>query len=217
MFYLWAILGNYWLGVKAVRSCVREVQVTGGTEGGMSAAAGTALAKGWGGETVTDAGNNPMRIYLDADACPVKEEVYRVAARYGVPVSVVANARLRIPSEPSVELVVVGGDIDAADDWIAEHATSADVVLTADVPLAARVMRSGATCLDFRGGEYNPNRIGDALASRDLNAYLRSLGLPASGPPAFQPRDRSRFASKLDAVVGRTARGRATHDTGRSP
>ncbi len=159
---------------------------------------------------VTDARNNEMRIYLDADACPVKEEVYRVAARYGVPVAVVANARLRMPPHPEVELVVVGGEIDAADDWIAEHATSADVVLTADVPLAARVMRTGATCLDFRGSEFNPNRIGDALAARDLNAYLRSMGLPASGPPAFQPRDRSRFASKLDAVVGRAARSRAS-------
>ncbi len=156
-----------------------------------------------------------MRIYLDADACPVKEEVYRVAARYAVPLAVVANARLRVPSQPEVELVVVGGDVDAADDWIAEHATAADVVLTADVPLAARVMRSGATCLDFRGGEYNPNCIGDALASRDLNAYLRSMGLPASGPAAFQPRDRSRFASKLDAVVRRAARGHATDGAGR--
>ncbi len=157
-----------------------------------------------------------IRILVDADACPVKEEVYRVAARYGVPLAVVANARLRVPSQPDVELVVVGGDIDAADDWIAHHATAVDVVLTADVPLAARVLRSGAICLDFRGGEYNPNRIGDALASRDLNAYLRSMGLPASGPPAFQPRDRSRFASKLDAVVGRAAHGRATHDSGGS-
>ena len=155
-----------------------------------------------------------MRIYLDADACPVKEEVYRVSARYGVPLAVVANARLRTPSQPGVDLVVVGGDIDAADDWIAEHATAADVVLTADVPLAARVLRSGAICLDFRGGEYNPTRIGDALASRDLNAYLRSMGLPASGPPAFQPRDRSRFASKLDAVVGRAARARPDNDAG---
>lgn len=155
-----------------------------------------------------------MQIYLDADACPVKEEVYRVAARYGVSVVVVANTRLRVPSQPGVELVIVGGEIDAADDWIADHATDADVVLTADVPLAARVMRTGAICLDFRGGEYNPNRIGDALAARDLNAYLRSMGLPASGPAAFQPRDRSRFASKLDAVVGRAVRDRASQARG---
>ena len=148
-----------------------------------------------------------MRIYLDADACPVKEQVYRVAARYGVPVAVVANARLRVPSQPGVEPVVVPGGIDAADDWIAEHAQPGDLVLTADIPLAARVVEKGVRCLDFRGGEFTPSRVGEALAARDLNAYLRSLGLPGSGPAAFSPRDRSRFASALDAAVNRLARG----------
>ena len=147
-----------------------------------------------------------MRIYLDADACPVKEHVYRVGERYGVPVAVVANAPLRVPPQAGLELVVVPGDVDAADDWIAARAGAGDVVVTADVPLAARVLRAGAACLDFRGEAFNPNRIGDALASRDINAYLRSLGLPTSGPSAYTQRDRSRFASRLDATVQRLAR-----------
>ena len=147
-------------------------------------------------------------IYLDADACPVKEQVYRVAARHGVPLTVVANSRLRIPAEANLaaELVVVPGSPDAADDWIAERAGAGDLVLTADIPLAARVLENGARCLDFRGNEFQPSRIGDALASRDLNAYLRSMGLTTGGPPAFSPRDRSRFASLLDAAVGKLAR-----------
>jgi uncharacterized protein YaiI (UPF0178 family) len=149
-------------------------------------------------------------IYLDADACPVKEQVYRVAVRYSVPLCVVANAPLFLPSQPGLEarLVVVPGTPDAADDWIAEIAKAGDLVLTADIPLAARVISNGVRCLDFRGGEFNPNRIGDALASREINAHLRALGLPAGGPAAFTPRDRSRFASALDAAVSRMVRGR---------
>ncbi|HEY7031922.1 MAG TPA: YaiI/YqxD family protein [Thermomicrobiales bacterium] len=150
-------------------------------------------------------------IYLDADACPVKDQVYRVAARYRVPVTVVANAPLRVPAQAGLaaSVVVVPGSPDAADDWIAERAGPGDLVLTADIPLAARAITNGARCLDFRGGEYHPNRIGDALATRDLNAYLRSLGMVTAGPPAFSPRDRGRFASLLDAVVGKLAREEA--------
>ena len=151
-----------------------------------------------------------MRIYLDADACPVKEQVYKVAARYGVPLAVVANGPLRVPAQPGLELVVVPGGIDVADDWIADRARPGDLVLTADIPLAARVVGAGVRCLDFRGGEFTPSRVGEALASRDLNAYLRSLGLPASGPAAFSPRDRSRFASALDAAVSRGQRADAS-------
>lgn len=149
-----------------------------------------------------------MRILLDADACPVKEQVYKVAARYGVELMVVANTPLRVPG--GVRLVVVPGGIDVADDWIAEQAAAGDLVLTADIPLAARVVGQGVRCLDFRGGEFSASRIGDALASRDLNAYLRSLGLSGSGPAAFSPRDRSRFASALDSAVqqGRAAAAR---------
>jgi uncharacterized protein YaiI (UPF0178 family) len=154
--------------------------------------------------------SQPQRsvIYLDADACPVKEQVYRVAARYQVPVIVVANAPLRIPDQPglSARLEVVAGHPDAADDLIAERATSRDVVLTADIPLAARVIANGVRCLDFRGGEYNPKRIGDAVASRDLNEYLRSMGLLTGGPSAFNQKDRGKFASALDSAVNRMVR-----------
>jgi uncharacterized protein YaiI (UPF0178 family) len=140
-----------------------------------------------------------VRILLDADACPVKEQVYKVAARYGVELAVVANSPLRVPA--GVRLVIVPGGVDAADDWITEQAVAGDLVLTADVPLAARVVGKGARCLDFRGGEFSTSRIGDALAARDLNAYLRSLGLTGPGPAALSPRDRSRFASALDSAV----------------
>jgi len=140
-----------------------------------------------------------VRIYLDADACPVKEQVYKVAARYGADLAVVANAPLRVPA--GIRLVVVPGGIDVADDWIAERAVAGDLVLTADIPLAARVVGNGVRCLDFRGGEFTPSRVGDALASRDLNAYLRTLGLSGSGPASFSQKDRSRFASALDSAV----------------
>ncbi len=145
-------------------------------------------------------------IYLDADACPVKEQIYKVAARHDVEVLVVANAPLRVPPQPNLRLVVVPGGIDAADDWIAERAGPGDLVLTADIPLAARVVEAGARCLDFRGGEFTPSRVGDALASRDLNAYLRSMGIAGPGPAAFSPRDRSRFASALDAAAHKLRR-----------
>ena len=150
-------------------------------------------------------------IYLDADACPVKEQVYRVAARYKVPLWVVSNGRLHIPDLPGLnaQQMTVPGSPDAADDWIAEHATKGDLVLTADIPLAARAIANGVECLDFRGGAYNPNRIGDALASREINAHLRSIGLQTSGPAPFSARDRGLFASKLDAVVSRMARSDA--------
>jgi uncharacterized protein len=144
-------------------------------------------------------------IYVDADACPVKEQIYRAAARYGMPVTIVANGFMRVP--PEATLVRVGDDPDAADDWIAARAGPGDVVLTADLPLAARALDAGALCLDFRGGEFSEDMIGDALASRDLHRYLRDLGELSGGPSAFSQRDRSRFASKIDAVLSRLARG----------
>ncbi len=146
-----------------------------------------------------------MVIYVDADACPVKEQVYRAAARYRVPVVVVANGFMRVPPA-GVELVMVGGEPDAADDWIAARAGAGDLVVTADIPLAARVLERGAVCLDFRGGEFSPRTIGDAVAMRELHRYLRDLGELPGGPSAFSPRDRSRFASKLDAVLARLTR-----------
>ena len=145
-----------------------------------------------------------MMIYVDADACPVKEQIYRAAARYRLPVTVVANGYMRVP--PEATLARVGGDPDAADDWIAERAGAGDLVITADIPLAARALAAGSACLDFRGGEFSERSIGDALAARDLHRYLRDMGELTGGPAAFSPRDRSRFASKLDAVLTRLTR-----------
>ncbi len=144
-------------------------------------------------------------IYVDADACPVKEQIYRAAARYGVPVTVVANGPLRVPPT-GVTLARVGAEPDAADAWIAARVGAGDLVVTADIPLAARALEAGAACLDFRGGEFTPARIGDALAARELHRYLRDLGELPGGPAAFSARDRSRFASKIDAVLHRLLR-----------
>jgi uncharacterized protein YaiI (UPF0178 family) len=145
-------------------------------------------------------------IYVDADACPVKEQIYRAAARYRLPVTVVANGRMRVPDD--VTLARVGDDPGAADDWIAARAGPGDLVVTADIPLAARVLDAGARCLDFRGGEFTQAAIGDALAGRELNRHLRALGELMGGPAAFSPRDRARFASKIDAALNRLARAR---------
>lgn len=151
-------------------------------------------------------------IYLDADACPVKDLVFRAAVRYGVPLMVVANTPIRVPADAATiaRAIVVPGAPDAADDWIAEHATAADLVLTADIPLAARVLAIGATCIDFRGNHFNPNRIGDALAARELNAMLRQMGEITGGPSAYSKKDRSAFASALDAAVNKLARKATT-------
>lgn len=152
-------------------------------------------------------------IYLDADACPVKDLVFKVAARYKLPLKVAANNPIRLPQDADldVEMIIVPGSPDAADDWIAEHAEKGDLVLTADIPLAARVIGNSVRCIDFRGSEFNPNRIGDALASRGLNAHLRSMGIITGGPAAYTKNDRSKFASTLDAAANRLAREAAKH------
>jgi uncharacterized protein YaiI (UPF0178 family) len=144
-------------------------------------------------------------IYVDADACPVKAEVYRVARRYRLRVVVVANAPLRVPTDPLFELVVRPG-FGAADDWIAEQAGPGDVVITADVPLAARCLGPGARVLSPRGHEFTDNDIGAALATRDLLEELRQGGAVTGGPAPMTPRDRSRFLSKLDDLVNAVRR-----------
>lgn len=148
-------------------------------------------------------------IYVDADACPVKDLIYRAGARYDLPVTVVANGGLGVP--PGITLARVGTAPDSADDWIAARVAPGDLVLTADIPLAARALAAGALALDFRGGEFTSDRIGDALATRDLLRSLRDLGDPVAlrGPAALTPRDRARFASRLDATLSRLARARA--------
>lgn len=138
---------------------------------------------------------------MDADACPVKDEVYRVAARYGLKVFVVTNASMRTPREGDVELVVVPGSFDAADDWIAGRAGAGDVVVCTDIPLAARCLERGAAVLRPNGKRFTPENIGDALASRELLANLRDMGAIGGGPPPFDRKDRSNFLQKLDQVI----------------
>ena len=139
-------------------------------------------------------------MYVDADACPVKDEVYRVARRYAMKVMVVANSHLRVPTDALVELVVRAG-FGAADDWIADQAGAGDVVVTADIPLAARCVARGAAVLDPRGRVFTEADIGEALAMRDLMTDLRQSGTATGGPPPLTPKDRSRFLSKLDDVI----------------
>jgi uncharacterized protein YaiI (UPF0178 family) len=156
--------------------------------------------------------NESPTIYLDADACPVKEQVYKVAARYEMPLVVVANSPLRIPDMAGLHarMMVVAGAMDAADDWIVEQATPVDLVLTADILLAQRTLENGVRTLDFRGREFSPTRIGDAVAARDMAAMMRSMGLTTGGPAPFSPKDRGKFASLLDNAVSRMARLRDT-------
>jgi uncharacterized protein YaiI (UPF0178 family) len=156
--------------------------------------------------------NESPTIYLDADACPVKEQVYKVAARYEMPLVVVANSPLRIPDMAGLHarMMVVAGAMDAADDWIVEQATPVDLVLTADILLAQRTLENGVRTLDFRGREFSPTRIGDAVAARDMAAMMRSMGLTTGGPAPFSPKDRGKFASLLDNAVSQMARLRDT-------
>jgi uncharacterized protein YaiI (UPF0178 family) len=142
-----------------------------------------------------------MAIYIDADACPVKDEIYRVARRYDLSVFVVANASLRVPDEPLVKLVVVKGGFDAADDWIAERAGTGDIVITADIPLAGRSLERGARVVGPKGNEFTEDAIGSALATRALLDMLRQSGEFTGGPSPFAKADRSRFAAKLDELV----------------
>jgi uncharacterized protein YaiI (UPF0178 family) len=147
-----------------------------------------------------------LRIFVDADACPVKDEIYRVAARYKLKVYVVANSPILVPRAPGLERVVVESGPDVADDWIVEHAGRGAIVVTADVPLASRCVKEGAEALAPNGKPFSESSIGMALATRDLMDQLRSAGQTTGGPPPFGPRDRSRFLSALDNVVTRLKR-----------
>jgi uncharacterized protein YaiI (UPF0178 family)/GNAT superfamily N-acetyltransferase len=140
-------------------------------------------------------------IWVDADACPVKAEVYRVALRYDLRVFLVANAWLRPPREGRVETVVVEGDLDAADDWIAERVVVNDIVITADVPLAARCLQKGVAVIGPRGRPFTEDSIGEALASRELLSQLREAGEVTGGPAPLGKKDRSRFLQRLDEAV----------------
>lgn len=139
-------------------------------------------------------------IRVDADACPVKEEVYRVARRYAMAVAVVANAPLRVPTDPLIELVVRPG-FGTADDWIAETCGPGDIVITSDIPLAARCLPRQAIVLSPKGHRFTDNDIGEALAMRDLMNELRQGGTVTGGPSPMTPKDRSRFLAQLDEAV----------------
>ena len=152
---------------------------------------------------------NPTRIYVDADACPVKDEIYRVAIRHGVPVSVVAGNFIRVPQDPLIERVAAGSGMDAADDWIAERAGPGDIVVTADIPLASRCVKTGAAVIAPNGKPFTEESIGMALAVRNLMTDLRSSGEVTGGPRGFTPRDRSTFLSALDQAIRRVLRQRA--------
>ncbi len=148
----------------------------------------------------------PVRILVDADACPVKEEVYRVAFRREVPVSVVSNQRLRVPDHPLVQRVVVSDAFDAADDWIVGEADARTVVITSDILLADRCLKAGATVLGHNGKPFTPASIGGALATRAIMADLRAGGDVVGGPAPFTKVDRSRFLQALDEALVRVGR-----------
>jgi uncharacterized protein len=152
-----------------------------------------------------------LKIFVDADACPVKEEIYRVARRYDLEVTLVTGTRMRSPEQDKVTLKVVSQGMNAADDWIAEHAEANDIVITADIPLAARSLAKGAYALGHTGRPFTEENIGQALATRALLSELRETGEVMGGPPPFTKRDRSRFLQELDRVINQVRR-RSAHE-----
>jgi uncharacterized protein YaiI (UPF0178 family) len=147
-----------------------------------------------------------IRIFVDADACPVKPEIYRVAERYGLKVFVVANSFMNVPRSDMIERVIVSDGPDVADGWIADRATETDIVITADIPLAGRCVRNGATVIGPTGKPFDDNSMGMALATRDLLTNLRAAGATTRGPPPLSRQDLSRFLSALDLAVVRLQR-----------
>lgn len=153
----------------------------------------------------------PIALYIDADACPVKQEVYRVAERYALKgvalkVLVVTNSPIAVPRDATIERVVVGSGMDEADNWIAERAGRGDIVITADVPMASRCVKAGAEVIAPNGRRFTEDSIGNTLATRNLMDSLRSAGAITGGPKPFAPRDRSSFLSALDQAIVRLTR-----------
>ena len=148
-----------------------------------------------------------LHIYIDADACPVKDEVYKVAQRYGLQVTLVANSYMRIPSGDWVKLVVVDKGLDEADDHIVELTGKDDIVITGDIPLAARCLDEGALVLGHKGRPFTKENVGDSLATRQLLKQLRDQDVMMGGPPPFAKKDRSLFLQQLDQMVNAIRRG----------
>jgi uncharacterized protein YaiI (UPF0178 family) len=142
-----------------------------------------------------------FKILVDADASPVKQEVFRVARRCGIKVVLVANSPINIPQEDWLEQVVVNNQLDAADDWIVEHIEKNDILITGDIPLAARSLKKGARVLSPKGLVFSEKSIGNTLATRDLMTHLRDIGITTTGPAAFSKNDRSRFLQALDKII----------------
>ena len=140
-------------------------------------------------------------IFVDADACPVKEEIFKVAARHGWKTHVVSNSWFWLPEAPFINRIVVRNCPDAADDWIAEHSGKGDLVITNDIPLASRCLKSGAKALRPSGKAFTEDNIGMGIAMRELSAHLRDVGEITGGPSAFNKRDRSRFLSAMDEII----------------
>jgi uncharacterized protein YaiI (UPF0178 family) len=147
-----------------------------------------------------------IRILVDADACPVKDEVYKVAWRHEIAVAIVSNRRLRVPEHPLIERVTVGSGFDAADDWIADTAGGDSIIVTADILLADRCLKAGATVLAPTGKPFTASSIGSAIATRAIMADLRANGDQIGGPAAFSNADRSTFLQALDAAIVRLKR-----------
>ena len=156
----------------------------------------------------TPAGQAPIVIHVDGDACPVKDEVYKVALRHAVPVNVVANSFFRIPQNPLFKFIMVADGPDVADDWIAERADAQSVVITADILLAERCLQNGARVLSPKGKAFTENSIGQQVATRAIMEGIRSTGDQTSGPAPFKPADRSAFLSALEVELQRLKRGR---------
>ena len=152
-----------------------------------------------------------LHILVDADACPVKQEIYRVARRCNLEVTLVANSWMQTPNDASVHFQVVQEGPDVADDWIVEQAGVDDIVITADIPLADRAIKKGAVVLGTTGKPFTPQNIGSVLATRDLMTDLRDLGAVTSGPPPMQQADRSRFLQALDTAIQAIRRRNATN------
>lgn len=143
----------------------------------------------------------PITLYIDADGCPVKDESYKVAARYGIKTIVVANKYLQVPTDPLIEMKVVSGAFDAADDWIVEHVTNRDIVVTSDILLAERCVKKSARALDAKGREFTEDNIGMSVANRELMQNLRHMGEMRGGPAPMDKKARSVFLGTLDRII----------------